>query len=114
MYKDERFRYPESGPYSQRGEDSILLYKIYDTVSVVAAKGFGYLYLYTYHGRNTFDRDHHYRMSTFSRSISDIQREREVIRKAMVHYPVAKPYLVVGRDGPAFVLNDCLNSFSMT
>ena len=106
MFKDERFRYPESGPFAQRGEDSMLLYKIYETVGVVAAKDVGYLYLYTFHGRNTFDREHHYRMSLFSRSVSELEREKEVIRGAMAHYPVAKPYLAVGRDGPAFFLND--------
>src|SRR5262249_10313121 len=62
MFKDNRFRYPESGPFAQRGEDSALLYQIYDTVPVAAATGLGYLYLYNYHGRNTFDRDHHYRL----------------------------------------------------
>ena len=106
MYKDGRFRYPESGSLAQRGEDSVLLYQIYDTVPVFAAKGMGHLYLYTYHGRNTFDRDHHYRMSAFSRSVSDLQKAREVIRGAMAHYAVAKPYIAIGCDGPAFVLND--------
>jgi glycosyltransferase involved in cell wall biosynthesis len=106
MFKDERFRYPESGPFAQRGEDSILLYDIYQTVGVVAAKDVGYLYLYTYHGRNTFDKEHHYRMSIFSRSVSELERARTVICRAMAHYPVPKPYLVVGRDGPAFFLND--------
>lgn len=106
MFKDDRFRYPESGPYARRGEDTVLLYDICETVPVVAAKGLGYLYLYTYHGRNSFDRDHHYRMSMFSRSISELQGEREVIRSAMAHYPVAKPYVAIGCDGPAFVLND--------
>jgi hypothetical protein len=106
MFKDGRFRYPESGPFAQRGEDSMLLYEIYQTVGIVAAKDVGYLYLYTYHGRNTFDREHHYRMGIFSRSVSELEREQAVIRSAMAHYPVAKPYLVVGRDGPAFFLND--------
>ena len=106
MFKDERFRYPESGPFAQRGEDSMLLYEIYQTVGVVAAKDLGYLYLYTYHGRNTFDKEHHYRMSIFSRSVFELEREQAVIRSAMAHYPVPKPYLVVGRDGPAFFLND--------
>jgi hypothetical protein len=45
-------------------------------------------------------------MSLFSRSVSELEREKAVIRGAMAHYPVAKPYLAVGRDGPAFFLND--------
>jgi hypothetical protein len=77
-----------------------------DAAGVVAAKDVGYLYLYTYHGRNTFDGEHHYRMGIFSRSVSELERVRAVICGAMAHYPVPKPYLVVGRDGPAFFLND--------
>lgn len=106
MFKDDRFLYPESGPFSQRGEDSIFLFDVFDNASVVGAKGLGYLYLYNYHGRNTFNREHHYRMSLFSRSAGELERAKGVIREAMAHYPVAKPYLVVGRDGPAYMLDD--------
>jgi glycosyltransferase involved in cell wall biosynthesis len=106
MYRDPRFRYPESGPYARRGEDSMLLSDLYDNVPVVAARSMGHLYLYTYHGRNTFDRQHHYEMSAFSFSVADLEEKRDVIRAAMRHYPVAKPFVVIGRDGPAFTLND--------
>jgi glycosyltransferase involved in cell wall biosynthesis len=105
MFRDPRFRYPEAGPYASRGEDSMLLSDLYDNVPVVAARGVGHLYLYTYHGRNTFDRQHHYEMSLFSLSIADLEEKREVIRSAMTYYPVAKPLVVIGRDGPAFSLN---------
>jgi len=106
MFKDDRFRYPEVGPYSRSGEDSALLHDLYDAVAVAAAKDLGHLYLYTFHGRNTFDKGHHYRMAACGRSISDLQARRDTICAAMAHYPVAKPYLVVGRDGPAFSLDD--------
>jgi glycosyltransferase involved in cell wall biosynthesis len=106
MFKDERFRYPEAGESSRRGEDSVLLSAVYDTVPVVAVEDLGHLYLYTHHGRNTFDEAHHRGMGAFSRSVSDMRARRDVIRRAMVHYPVPKPYFVLGRDGPAFVLGD--------
>jgi len=106
MYRDSRFRYPESGPYAQRGEDSVLLSNLYDNVPVVSARGLGHLYLYTYHGRNTFDREHHYQMSVCSLTIAELEEKREVIREAMAHYRVAKPFVVIGRDGPAFTLDD--------
>jgi glycosyltransferase involved in cell wall biosynthesis len=106
MQKDARFRYPETGPYARRGEDSVLLASLYDQVHVVALRGEGRLYLYTYHGRNTFDREHHRRLVMFSRSVAELAFEREVIRDAMAQYPVPRPYMVIGRDGPAFMLND--------
>lgn len=106
MQNDARFRYPETGPYAQRGEDSVLLASLYDEVAVVALRGEGRLYLYTYHGRNTFDREHHRRLALFSRSVDELAFEREVIRAAMAQYPVPRPFMVIGRDGPAFMLNN--------
>jgi glycosyltransferase involved in cell wall biosynthesis len=106
MFRDDRFRYPENGPEARRGEDSVLLNALCDTVAVSAAKDLGHLYLYTYHGLNTFSQDHHHRMAMFGRSFFDIQANLRTIRAAMAHYPVAKPYTVVGRDGPGYVLDD--------
>ena len=106
MFKDDRFRYPEAGPYARRGEDSVLLHSLCAAIVVAAAKDLGHLYLYTYHGRNTFDKDHHYHMAGFGRSVSDLQARSDTIRAAMAYYPVPKPYMVLGRDGPAFVLDD--------
>jgi glycosyltransferase involved in cell wall biosynthesis len=106
MERNPRFRYPETGPFAQRGEDSVLLGSLYDRVPVVALRGEGQLYLYTYHGRNTFDRGHHHRLAMFSLSVSELAARREVIRMAMAQYPVPRPFMVIGRDGPAFMLND--------
>jgi glycosyltransferase involved in cell wall biosynthesis len=106
MFRDEQFCYPETGPEARRGEDSVLLNALCDSVAVSAAKDLGHLYLYTYHGRNTFGRDHHSRMAAFGRPISDIQTRLGVIRAAMAHYPIAKPYVLMGREGTGFVLDD--------
>jgi hypothetical protein len=84
----------------------VLLNALCDTVAVSAARDLGHLYLYTYHGLNTFSQDHHNRMAMFGRSFFDIQANLRTIRAAMAHYPVAKPYTVMGRDGPGYVLDD--------
>ena len=106
MFRDDRFRYPEAGPEARRGEDSVLLNALCEAVAVSAAKDLGHLYLYTYHGRNTFSREHHHHMAAFGRTSFEIQGKLRTIRAAMAHYPIAKPYAVVGRDGPGFVLDD--------
>ena len=106
MFKDDRFRYPEVGPNSIRGEDSVLLHALYDKVAVCAARNLGYLYLYTHHGRNTFDKAHHYRIAAFGLAVHDLNERRDILRAAMPHYALPKPYMVVGRDGPAFELSD--------
>jgi glycosyltransferase involved in cell wall biosynthesis len=106
MFRDARFRYPETGPHARSGEDSVLLDELVDTVVVSAAKDLGHLYLYTYHGRNTFGSAHHNRLATFGRSIADLQVKLATIRAAMAHYPIAKPYVLMGREGTGFVLDD--------
>jgi hypothetical protein len=40
------------------------------------------------------------------RSSSGIQGSLRTIGAAMAHYPVAKPYAVMGRDGLGFFLDD--------
>jgi hypothetical protein len=45
-------------------------------------------------------------MAMFGRSSFDIQGKMQTIRAAMAHYPVAKPYTVMGRDGLGYVLDD--------
>jgi glycosyltransferase involved in cell wall biosynthesis len=104
MHRDERFRYPEEGQYASRGEDTMLLNELYARVPVASLIGHGYLYLYTYHGRNTFSKEHHHHLSTYSRTAGDMRNEVDRIREALSHYPIEKPVVVGGRDGPSFVL----------
>jgi glycosyltransferase involved in cell wall biosynthesis len=106
MERDSRFRYPETGPFVRRGEDSAFLWSLYDQARVVPVRGQGRLYLYTYHGRTTFDRERHYRLARFSLSAGELSARRELTRAAMAHYPMPRPFVVIGRDGPAYMLND--------
>lgn len=104
MFGDKRFKYPETGPFARQGEDSIFLGTVYKTVPVAHLAGSGHLYLYTYHGRNTFSREHHARMLTCRTPNAHLQQHAEQLREATRHYPIAKPYFVVGREGLAFAL----------
>lgn len=106
MSKQDGARYPEAGPYARRGEDSVLLSALHEAGDVAALEDHGHLYLYAYHGRNTFEKAHHTRLASVCRTVSELQERTQLIRDAMAHYPVAKPYLVLGRDGPAFTLAD--------
>ena len=105
-FTDRRFRYPESGPYVSRGEDSVFLHELYRSVPVAPLSGMGHVYLYSYHGRNTFSKEHHYNLRRFSASRSRLNEKVETIRQALAYYPVPKPVTVLGSDGVAFVLND--------
>ncbi len=105
MYRDPRFRYPESGPDARRGEDWVFMEAIYASLPVAPLTGAGHLYLYRYHGRNTYSREHHASLrSERSRSNAELLRDAGLLREAIRHYPIALPCTVVGRDGPALVL----------
>lgn len=103
MRRDERFRYPETGPYSSRGEDSVLVDHLWHTVPVARVGGMGHLYLYQYHGRNTFSREHHLHITSCAGPNDRVEAMAEKIRQALAYYPVPKPIPVLGASGPAFV-----------
>jgi len=97
-------RYPESGQYSRQGEDSVLLYDLHRHVDVKPLRGKGHLYLYRYHGRNTFSRDHHYNLSGFRCTKEELLHRHELLRDAAHFYALPSPCYVMAREGPAFVL----------
>jgi glycosyltransferase involved in cell wall biosynthesis len=105
MFRDNRFRYPEDGPFARQGEDSIFLDALYSALPVAHLSGAGHLYLYQYHGRNTFSREHHYHLNSCRTSNAQLQQNEATLRAAARHYPIPKPYFVVGREGPVFALN---------
>ena len=104
MRRDERFRYPESGPYAQRGEDSVLVDQLNRNVPIARIGGSGHLYLYRFHGRNTFSREHHHHITTCAGANAEIEARAAAIRDALDYYPVPKPMTVMGAAGPVFVV----------
>ncbi|HKS25425.1 MAG TPA: glycosyltransferase family A protein, partial [Thermoanaerobaculia bacterium] len=105
MFNDARFRYPESGPYARQGEDSVLLTQILAAVPVAELSGVGYLYLYEYHGRNTFSEQHHLHLASFRMASSALQANGDALRQAVAYYPVERPLVIVGKEGPVFALS---------
>lgn len=106
MYKDARFRYPETGPSAIRGEDDALIDQMYSTIKVASMTGAGYLYVYTYHGANTFSRDHHSRLAIQSASsLEFIQSHYKPLIQALQYYRLPMPYVVRTADESVFVYN---------
>lgn len=104
MYREDGFRYPEDGPHARQGEDSVLADAIFRAVPVAEVGGMGHLYLYRYHGRNTFSQEHHYRMTTCSLPGDVIREKEEEIRRFVRYYPIPRPATVASSDGPVFVI----------
>jgi glycosyltransferase involved in cell wall biosynthesis len=100
MFADPRFRYPESGPYARQGEDSVLLEQIHAAVPVAHLSGAGHLYLYEYHGRNTFSRAHHLNLANYGTSTSYLLERARELREALDYYALPRPLAIVGREGP--------------
>jgi len=84
-FRDRPFRYPETGPYVNRGEDSVFLDDLYRNVPIAPLSGMGHMYLYTYHGGNTFSKEHHYNLRVFSASRSELNEKIERIRQAIAY-----------------------------
>ncbi len=102
MYRDVPFRYPETGPKARQGEDSVLLFSLYEAVPLALLSKFGYLYLYQYHGRNTYSREHHEKLSKCRSPNSWLNENEGKLRAALTYYNIPSPTVVSGRDGPAF------------
>lgn len=102
MTRDARFRYPESGRYAHLGEDWALMMELHEQVRVQHLGGRGHLYLYTYHGRNSWSAAHHAKLRIRSRSGAEIVAREPEIRAAIAYYAVPSPVRVHGGDGPVF------------
>jgi glycosyltransferase involved in cell wall biosynthesis len=57
--RDRELRYPEEGRRAEAGEDTDLLERLVRTVPTVFLPGPPFLYVYRFHGTNTWARDHH-------------------------------------------------------
>jgi glycosyltransferase involved in cell wall biosynthesis len=105
MVRDPRLRYPEGGRRARRGEDSEMLERLHATVPVAHFSGAGQLFLYQYHGRNTFSRAHHRALGDYRRTTLVHLREHETqLRGAAAYYGIVPPVVVLGQEGPAFTL----------
>ncbi len=104
MARDSRFRYPETGPDALAGEDTALLNALYGQVKIARLRDAGHLYIYTYHGSNTYSGDHHRALNSIAVPL-DGPKEM-ALRAALPAYPLPMPYTVKGPAGQAqFVYN---------
>ncbi len=105
MWRDARFRYPESGDESRWGEDSALLDGLLaGGVETAALSGAGYLYVYVYHGANMFSEEHH--QAHRSASWRFLEHRLISLREALESYALPMPYRFEAPGGEhVFVIN---------
>lgn len=103
MRRELGVRYPETGRHEHYGEDWQLMLHLRTHARVDIAGDLGLLYLYTFHGRNTFSRTHHDRMCRrFSRPSSVVADHAEDILRALADYRIELPVEVHGAQGRVF------------
>jgi glycosyltransferase involved in cell wall biosynthesis len=102
---DDRFAYPEDGAQACQSEDLAYLTALEDRVPVTTLSGAGHLYVYSYHGRNTFSEEHH---TAHNGASNAFLRDRLATAHASaVYYPLPRPFTFVGPgDQTLFVVHD--------
>jgi glycosyltransferase involved in cell wall biosynthesis len=92
--KDARFRYPESGQYSTQGEDTVFLAQYIDSGKIARLSGQGYIYVYRYHGNNTFPEAHHQWIADLHACEPIFVQQRMMpLLSALAYYPLPEPYI---------------------
>ena len=92
------WRYPEDGPSARRGEDLALVDAL-EGAAITRLSGVGHLYVYRYHGSNTFPLAHHRGHLDRAASTEFIHRRAAALQRALDYYPLPRPVRVFGRGG---------------
>jgi glycosyltransferase involved in cell wall biosynthesis len=100
MFRSQsKVRYLEMGERSMRHEDMdfFLALRQVGPLAVLAEPG---IFLYVYHGKNTFDRAHHRRtVEKAARSASFVRRNRRALEALLAAYPLDRSKVrLVGRE----------------
>jgi hypothetical protein len=104
LARDAGVRYPEDGSDNDRDDDSALLGALLERVPVVHLEHAGHLWLHTFRGDDISAREHHARMNELGAPREFVGEREQRIRETLAHYPIPRPAVVAGRDGPAFAV----------
>ncbi len=102
MRRDLGVAYPESGEAAVRGEDSALVDSIYGRLRIAPLSGCGHLYLYTYHGRNTFAEAHHLNLANAAAPPAFLDSHATALAEALAYYPLPRPLVVMAGGGSIY------------
>jgi glycosyltransferase involved in cell wall biosynthesis len=97
-------RYPSAGKHAKAGEDSVLSDSLVDKDCVTLLNGRGDMQIYSYHGNNVWDLDHHLHISEWrSHDIRFMNQNRKRICDTLRYMNFSDTVRVMGRDGLAFI-----------
>lgn len=100
-------RYPSAGHFASAGEDSVLAHNLCEQGKVILLRDKGYLHVYSFHGNNVWDIEHH-RVISKHRSVPVpyLLKNRNRINETLKHLKLAEKISVFGREGIAFVYEE--------
>lgn len=100
------YKYPSTGRNARVGEDtvfsdSIILKEKYNIIDDL-----GHLHLYTFHGNNAWNLDHHMIITKHrSKMIDEVISKKNLIISSLDHMDLSSQIEIFGRDGLAFNYN---------
>lgn len=99
-------RYPSSGVNCSAGEDSVLAYELLkqEDDHVILMRGQGHNHMYTFHGSNVWDLEHHMNISRERcRTCTYLIENRHRICEMLDYLKLDGPIKVTGKEGLAFI-----------
>jgi len=97
-------RYPSAGKHAKSGEDSVLSDVLHFKDHITLLKNNGHMQVYSYHGKNVWDIEHHLNISRHrSNDIHFMNQNREKICRTLRYMNFSTTVKVMGRDGLAFI-----------
>ncbi len=104
-------RYPETGALSRRSEDATFMRSLLKRCTVAKLSGLGWLYVYVFHGANTWDESHHLRIvRATGMEADDLLQRRSTLGEATAAYGLSSDVMVRDYLGsPVFTLLSVLN-----
>lgn len=109
-YKDAfTYRYPSRGEFCNAAEDSVLTGQLCnggeDMIELLSQRG--YMQVYSYHGKNVWDLQHHMYISQYrSMPVEVMNKHRERILASLRYLKLADEVQVMGREGLAFTYRE--------
>ena len=103
--KDFPYKYPSSGQFARAAEDSVLTNRYCDERpgQVEIMSEFGYMQIYSFHGKNVWDVQHHQGISKNRGVYVDyLIKHRERVSRTLRYMNFPGEIKVMGRDGLAF------------
>jgi len=106
FFRRNKIKYPEEGALAIRGEDSVLMTQLWQAGAVVVESPPG-TYMRTFHGENTWHREHHLALvRTRSTNARVMEERRSELEEAAWHFGLHPPIYFMAREGLVFTLGD--------